>query len=184
MTAKSPAGFTLIELIITTVMFAILAVATTYLFRAVLLAWSSQETRAGVDTNLDRGIEDMARDLRKSQQVQSTANYNEIRYRQGTSNNYIFYLYNASDSYIPPPAFNQSSYQLRRAPLTGGLGGTFTYGSGDVVVNDVVAPPGSTMSLSSNLLTIDLSVKRGDDTVRSRTQIRPRGCGFTDQPAC
>ena len=179
-------GFTLIEMMITLVLFSILMVTTTYLFHAQLLVWSGQEKRAGIGTELDRGIEEMSRDLRKARQVQSTANFHEIRFRQGTSTStyYILYLYNASDSYMPPPAFNQSSYQLRRATLTGGINGTFTYGSGDVIVNDVVPPTTSALSLSSNLLTIDLTVKRGDETIRSRSQIRPRNCSFTGEASC
>ena len=167
-------GFTLVELILSVILFGILAVATFFLFRTVLIAWSSQEERGGIDINLDRGMEEMARDLRKAREVQSTAEYDEVRYRQGTSNYYIFYLYNAADSYVPPPAFNQSSYQLRRATLSGGINGTFTYGSGDIVINDVVPPPTSDLSLASNLLTLDLTVTRGDETIRSRTQARPR----------
>lgn len=179
-------GFTLAELTISVILFAVLALVTTFVFHAILLSWSSQEKRAGIDINLDRGIEEMVRDLRKGRQVQSTTNYHEVRFRQGasTSTYYIFYLYNASDSYVPPPSFNQSSYQLRRAALTGGINGTFTYGSGDVIVNDVVPPPTSALSLSNNLLTIDLTVKREDETIRSRSQIRPRDCGFTGEASC
>lgn len=179
-------GFTLIELMMAVVLFVILTAATAYLFRAVLLLWSGQEKRGGIHTELDRGLEEISRDLRKARQVQSTANYNEIRFNQGTSpvTSSIFYLYNASDSYVPPPAFNQSSYQLRKATLTGDINGTFTYGAGTVMVNDVVPPPTSTLSLSGNLLTVDLSVKRGDETIRTRTQVRPRDCAFTGEAAC
>lgn len=186
MSFRGRSGFTLIELMITLLLFAALAVTTAYLFRAGLLVWAGQEKRAGIQVELDRGIEEMARDLRKSRQVQSTANYNEIRFRQGTATStyYIFYLYHASDSYVPPPAFNQASYQLRRAALTGGLSGTFTYGAGDIIMNNVVPPPTSALSLSGNLLTIDLTVKRSDETIRTKTQIRPRNCGFTGEAAC
>ena len=150
----------------------------------VLITWTGQERRAGIDTELDRGIEEMVRDLRKAKQVQSTANYDEIRFRQGTSSYSIYYLYNASDSYFPPPAFNQSTYQLKKETLSGGINGTFTYGSGQTMVNDVLPPPTSDLSFSSNLVTIDLSAKRGDETIRSRTQVRPRNCGLTGLPAC
>ena len=159
---------------------------TTLILRTILVSGSGQETRAGIGTNLDRGMEEMSRDLRRARQIQSTANYNEIRIRQGTtaSTYSIFYLYNASDSYVPPPAFNQTSYQLRKATLTGGINGTFTYGAGSVIVQDVVAPPTSTLAFAGNLTTIDLTVKRGDETVRSRTQIRPKNCGFSGEASC
>ena len=176
MKVKKPAGFTLIEVIMVSVAFTLLLVTTVYFFRAILLTWSGQEIRAGFNTNLDRGLEDLSRELREAREVQSTAGYDEIRLTQGTSSttSSIYYLYHASDTYGPPPSFNQSSYQLRKATLTGGINGTFTYGAGDVILNDVVPPPTSDLSLSSNLLTLDLTVQRGDETTRSRTQIRPR----------
>ncbi len=167
-------GLTLIELMITIVMFAILAGVTTYVFRAILLSWSSQETRAGIDINLDRGIEEVVRDLREAKAIQSVNN-DEIRftlYESGTDNSYIYYLYNSSDSY--PPGFNQSTYEIRRAALSGDISGTFTYGSGRLIIYDVVSPTTSDLSLSGNIITIDLSITRGDETMRSRTEVRPR----------
>ena len=176
---RSGKGFTLIEVMIAVVLFSILSVSSVFLLRAILVNWSGEEARSGLQINLDRGMEEMERDLRKATQVQSTANYDEIRYaqRQGASstyNYYIFYLYHAADSYVPPPSFSQFSYQLRRATLSGGINGTFTYGSGDIVVNNVIPPSTSDLSLSGNLITIDLTVKRFDETLHSRTQVRPR----------
>jgi len=167
-------GLTLIELMISIVLFIILSVTAVYIFRAILLSWSSQETRTGVNITLDSGIEEMARDLREAREIQSVAGYDEIRFSQDGSNYYIYYLYNASDSYVPPPAFDQPTYELRKATLTGGINGTFTYGSGQIIATDVVAPTTSDLSLSSNIATIDLSVTRGDETIRSRTGVRPR----------
>jgi len=159
---------------ITIVMFAILVSVTLYIFRAVLLSWSSQETRTGIDIGLDRGIEEMVRDLREAKLVQSTPSYDEIRFTSDYSTYYIYYFYNADDSYVPPPAFNQSIYELRKAALTGSINGTFTYGSGQIIMTDVLPPTTSDLSLSGNILTIDLSVTRGDETIRSRTDVRPR----------
>lgn len=164
-------GLTLIELMIVIVMFVILVGAMIYILRAVLLSWSSQETRSGVDISLDRGIEELVRDFRKARQV-SVVNNDEIRFTQDLASYYIYYLYNASDSY--PPSFNQGAYQLRKATLSGGISGTFTYGSGDIKIIDVLPPLTSDLSLSSNIVTIDLSIKRKDETIRSRTQVRPR----------
>ncbi len=164
-------ALTLIELMMTIVMFVILTVVIVYILRAVLLSWSSQETRSGVDISLDRGIEEVVRDLREGRQV-STVNNDEIRFTQDLATCYIYYLYNAGDSY--PSSFTQASYQLKKADLTGGMSGTFTYGSGDIKIIDVLPPSTSDLSLNSNLITIDLSIKRGDETIRSRTQVRPR----------
>ena len=73
-------GLTSIELIIVIVMFVILALVMFSVFRAVLLIWSSQEERAGIDINLDIGIEKIVRDLREAKLVQSAADYDEIRF--------------------------------------------------------------------------------------------------------
>lgn len=164
-------GFTLIELIITLIMLVALVGVTAYIFRAVLLSWSSQETRTGVDISLDRGIEEMVRDLRKARQIQ-TVNNDEIRFTQDQTTYYIYYLYNANNSY--PPSFNQSSYQLRKATLSGGISGTFTYGSGPIIITDVLPPATSDLSISANLITMDLSIKRSDETIRSATKVKPR----------
>lgn len=164
-------GLTLIELMIVSVLFVILTAVVVYILRAVLLSWSAQETRSGIDISLDRGIEEVVRDLRKARQANSVNN-DEIRFTNDLTNYYIYYLYNTGDSY--PPSFSQSSYELRKATLTGGINGTFTYGSGDIKIIDVLPPPTSDLSLSSNLITLDLSIRRADETIRSRTQVRPR----------
>lgn len=163
-------GFTLIELIITILMLVALVGASAFVFRAMLLSWSSQETRSGIDISLDRGIEEMVRDLREARQVQS--NNDEIRFTQDQTTYYIFYLYNANNSY--PPSFNQSSYQLRKATFSGGISGTFTYGSGPIIITEILPPNASDLSISGNIVSIDLSAKRGDETIRSRTQVKPR----------
>ncbi|MFA5275376.1 MAG: prepilin-type N-terminal cleavage/methylation domain-containing protein, partial [Candidatus Omnitrophota bacterium] len=99
-------GLTLIELIITTAMVAILTVAMAYILRVVLLSWPGQEARAGIDIGLNRGIGEMARDLKEARRV-SEGN-DEIRFTQDNSTFYIYYFYNPSDTY--PLGFTQSSY--------------------------------------------------------------------------
>lgn len=163
-------GFTLIELIITMGMLVALVAAIVFIFRVVLLTWSSQATREGVKIKVGSGVEEMVRDLRKSTVIQSSGD--ELRFTQG-ADSYIYYLYNASD--VPyPPAFNQNSYQLIKTQLTGGISGTFTYGSGSIKMTDVLPPPTSDLSLSGNVVTIDLSSRALGETVRSRTEVRPR----------
>jgi hypothetical protein len=153
------------------VVLVILAAAMAYIFRAVLLSWSSQEKRAGIQVNLNRGMEEIARDLRKARQI-SAVNNDEIRFTPDKSSYYIYYLYNLNDPY--PSSFNQGAYELRKAALSGGISGTFTYGSGQIIISGVVAPPASDLSFSASLVTIDLNVSRADETVRLRTQVKSR----------
>lgn len=159
------------ELVIVILMFVILTGVVIFILRAVLLSWSSQETRSGIGISLDRGIEEMAQDLRAAKRV-SVVNSDEVRFTHDLTNYYIYYLYNASDSY--PSSFNQSLYQLKKTVLTGGISGTFIYGLGNIIVSDVLPPPTSDLSYSANVVTFDISIKRIDETIRTRTQIRPR----------
>ena len=163
-------GFTLIELSISVSMFIIIMLVAAYVFRSVLISWSSQETRTGLAIGLDRAVEEMSRDLRKARAVQAVND--EIRFRQGVSSYYIYYFYNPNDSY--PLAFSQVLYQLKKEALSGGIDGNFTYGAGQPILNDVLAPVTSDLSMSGNLTTIDVSVRRHDETIRARTQVRPR----------
>lgn len=163
-------GFTLLELMIVIVMLAILMASSAFIMRAILLSWSAQEARVGVNINLDRGIEETIRDVRGAKAVQSAND--EVRFTLDNGNYSIYYLFNASDTY--PSLFNQNYYQLRKAALTGGINGTFSYGDGNIIITDILPPPTSDISLSSNVTTIDLSVRRGNETIRSRTQVKSR----------
>ncbi|MBL7085434.1 MAG: hypothetical protein ISS43_04935 [Candidatus Omnitrophica bacterium] len=119
--------------------------------------------------------------MREAKAVQSTANYNEIRFtvdEGGSDAYYIYYLYNGSDSYVPPPAFDQDYYELRKATLSGDISGTFTYGSGRIIIQadangGVLPPTTSDLSFDGIITTIDLSVTRWDETIRSRTEVKP-----------
>jgi hypothetical protein len=150
--------------------FVMLALVITYVLRAVLLSWSGQETRAGIDISLDRGVEEIVRDLREARQITSTND--EIRFTQDLSSYYIYYFYNSNDTY--PLTFNQTAYELRKAQLVGNISGNFTYGAGNITVIDVLPPPASDLSVSGNLTTIEISINRKGETIRSRTQVRPR----------
>lgn len=173
---KTKKGLTLIEAMIAVAMLVILTGAITYAFRAVLLSWSSQETRTGINVNLKYDIEDIVRELRGSRQA-GAVNNDEVRFSQDKVTYYVYYLYNPSDGY--PPAFGQSAYQLKKAALTGGLNGTFAYGSGDLIMSDIkprtaFTPARPVISFTDNMVTMDISIARGDETVRSRTAVRPR----------
>ena len=100
-----------------------------------------------------------------------------MRFTAPDNTNRIYYLYNTNDSY--PPSFNQAKYKLIKAGLSGALtNGTFTYGDGAIILTDVSPPPTTDLSFSSNLVTIDLSSVHDNETVRLRTQIKPRNAGL------
>jgi len=168
-------SITLIELMIVIVMLTILTGATAYVYLALSNSWVGQETRAGVHLDIDRGIEEMARNLREATAVQSAAGSNEIRFTKD-GGDYIYYLYNVNDSY--PPAFSEGFYELRKAGLSSMPADlqskTFTYGAGKIAMRDIASPAASSLSVSGNMAVIDLSITRGNETIRSRTQVKVR----------
>ena len=167
---KLTKGFTLLELMITIIMFAALALVSFYVFRVVILTWVSQETRGGVDITLDVGMEKIVRDLREAKAINSSND--QIRFTADNTTYYIYYLYNQNDSY--PPSFNQTSYQLRKTTLSGGINGTFNYGSGPILLYSILPPPASDLSITNNVINIDLSMKRAGETIRAKTEVAAR----------
>lgn len=164
-------GFTLLELIITIGMFFVFTLVTTYLLLAILMSWSGEDQRASVYIPLTRGIEDMSEDLREACAVISASGTNELRIDRANST-FIYYLYNSNDVY--PPRFDQQYYQLKKTSLSGGINGTFTYGNGTIILNDVLSPDTSALSYGNSTAHIDLSIRRKNESVRLRTSIFPR----------
>ena len=163
-------GMSLVETVITTVLVAVLTIATAYVFRAILLSWTAGEGRLGIDINLDRGMFEMVRDLREARAV-SSVNSDELRFTTTDNTYHIYYFYNASDDY--PPDFGQSSYEIRKASLDGSPTAGLV-NSGRVVISDVLPPSTSDLSYSLNIVTIALGVKKGNETITSSIQVRPR----------
>lgn len=166
-------GLTLIELMISTMMVVILAGVVIYVFRAILLSWSGSEARSGINITLYRAVEEMRRDVITAKAVASGTN-DEVRFTAINNTNWIYYLYNSNNFY--PPSFNQQKYELKKTGLSGTnlTNGAFTYGNGATILTDVSPPPTTDLSFSSNLVTLDLSSVRDNETVRLRTQIKPR----------
>jgi predicted membrane protein len=165
-------SLTLIEFIITFLLLSVFMGVIVYMFRTVLVSWAGIEQRTGVDITLDWAVEEVSRDIRRAKAVQSTAGLDELRFTQINNLSYIYYFYNENDSY--PQSFSQDYYQLRKVDLSGGINGNFTYGEGKIVLYDVIPPSVSDLSISQNIVTLDFSVRRYDELVRSRTQIKPR----------
>ncbi len=164
----------MIELMISLVLFGVLMTAVAMSMNPILLAWSSHQDRMELQRQVQDGLEKGLRDLRLANATQDDANH-AIRYtvrESGVNNSYIFYLYNSNNTW--PPAYDQTSYQLRKATLTGGIGGTFTYGSGDLLMRDVKPPTTSDLSVSGSVATLDLTLLRADETFRLLERVKRR----------
>ncbi len=168
-------GFTLLEIILSISLFMILMVGTILFFRTYTISWVDQESRIGSEIVVRRGINEVARDLKDAMSINSITNYNEIRFSEDNTNFFIYYLYNQSDTYLPPPSFKNSTYQLKRTALTGGINGSFVYGEGKIILNDVSPPPATNLSISNNIVNIDLSILNSKGhTINYQTKIKPR----------
>jgi prepilin-type N-terminal cleavage/methylation domain-containing protein len=165
-------GMTLVEMMIASIIVTLLIGSAMTVYIAVLKSWAGQERRVGISIVSDRALSEMSNELRSASEVSTSINNDEIRYTNDGSNYYIYYLYNSSDTY--PPAFTESSYQLKHTALTGTINGTFTYGDGRIIATDVLPPTTTDLSFSGSTITMDMSITRGDETIRSKTKVSPR----------
>jgi prepilin-type N-terminal cleavage/methylation domain-containing protein len=166
-------GFTLTELLIVIVMLAVLFSAVWVSFNTVLETWGTQDARLGLEEDLRHGMDKVLYDLRAAKAI-SVAD-DSIRftlYESGTNNSYIIYLYHSGDSWVP--AYDQDVYELRKTALTGGINGTFTYGDGSLYIKQVKPPTTSDLSVSGNVITLDLTATRYDETVRLLEKLTAR----------
>ncbi len=164
-------GFTIAEALLAAAMIAVIIGALAFMFQAAVGGWSAQGSRMGLGVNLNRALVSMERDLHPAVEVASP-NANEVRFSADKVNYYIYYLYSPSSGY--PPNFTTGVYQIRKTALTGGLAGTFIYGSGDIIARDIEPAPASPISLSGYIVTIDLTAKYGDTSIRQATKVKLR----------
>lgn len=165
-------GLTLVELIITTFILSILVLTVGYTFVIGLRLWDEGYNRSDIRADLSRALELASKQIRQAKSIDElTAGSITFTADLGDGDDtYRIYLYNATDA-EPNPPYTQNTYELRRAKTT------VTYGSGPVLISDVKRPvPPTTKPFSQNgdVITIDLVVERGDQTVAMRTNVRPR----------
>jgi len=169
--AKSERGFTLVEALLATAMVAVVVGALAYMFQVTVAGWATQGGRTGLGVNVGKAVQVIARDLRNAKTAESPFP-GEVRFTADDVTYYSYYLYNAGDSY--PPQFGEPLYQIKKTVLSGGIDGTFTYGSGDIIATGILPPPASTLSCDGSEVIIDIVGERGESTIRSATKVTPR----------
>jgi hypothetical protein len=165
---------TLLELIGILFLVVLVLGTLTYTFLAILRATDEQQSRTESRAGLTLRLEEVVREIRPSKQMRLEGNH-AVRYtlREGNQDkNYILYLFNPNDTF--PPAFNQDSYELRKAELTGGINGTFAYGDGSLFLKNIAPPPASTVSFSSRQITFEYTAKVKSSQIKLRTSVRAR----------
>jgi prepilin-type N-terminal cleavage/methylation domain-containing protein len=164
-------GLTLIEVMISVALMAVIAFVIVFVFRVVLMNWDSAEARADLNINITRGLEETVRDIRGAEAI-IVLNSEEIRFSQNSATHYIYYFYNPNDFY--PSNFDQDLYQLRKTQISGDIDGNFIYGDGKVINTELLPPPDSSLSFNNNIVTIDLHTKRENEFIRYKTSLKVR----------
>ena len=173
-------GITLLEIVFTLTLIFVLVSSVLLVYIVVLRGWHNLGQRTDIHEKLHFSLERMVRDAREATAI-SVANH-ALRFtlrESGSSNSYIYYLYNASDSWVPD--YHETTYELRRASLTeAGAANdisddTFTYGAGDLIVTSLQPPTDDTSITSSgNYAIVRLVGVEGDTTLTVRGNVRPR----------
>jgi len=162
-------AFTIVELLVVMVTLIILMGVVVNLYTVGLDLWSEGYTRSGIRTELAQALELISKNLRQAKSIDALTESSIIFTADLGSGDdtYRIYLYNASDA-EPNPPYSQSSYDLRWVQ------GTVTYGLGANIATNIVQPTNTPFSQSGNVIAIDLTATSGDESVRLRTNIRPR----------
>ncbi|MFH1645962.1 MAG: hypothetical protein ABIB11_06030 [Candidatus Omnitrophota bacterium] len=58
--------------------------------------------------------------------------------------------------------------------MIAGLSGLLTYGDGRLILNNVLPPNDTDMSIDTGVVTLDIGVMRKDEKVRLKTAVMPR----------
>lgn len=167
-------GISLLEVVFSVGMVSLLIVAINLVFLVTFRAWHYVGYEAELREDVGFGLERLIRDVREAKAI-SVSNHalRLTRHEASGDQSYIYYLYNVSDHWIP--TYLQPLYELRRANLTGGLGGSFTYGAGELIVKNLKPPPsGTTISGSGNLAIVSLDAILSGSEWRTRGYVRPR----------
>ena len=162
-------GFTILEVFIATLATAILGVTLGNVFIVGFRAWDGEYNRASLKRELSQSLELIAKSLRQAKNIDSLSE-SSITFTADLGagdQSCRVYLYNSSDA-EPNPPYTQSTYSLRWAE------GTVTYGSGANLSMNISQPTTAPFSQSGNVITIDLTAVKDNQTLRMRTKIRPR----------
>jgi len=175
-------GFTLLETLIVLMLLSVLVGVSGLLFVVSLRAWDAGLIRGGIREDVSYAMEKVVRDLKEMangtlRQYSSIAN--TIEYREflpdGGGDTYAFYLYNSADTSFDS-SYTEDLYNLRKANIT--QGDNPASGEGTLILSDLVSPdataPATDLTVSGKQVTVDVVVQRSDETVRTRTKVRPR----------
>lgn len=162
-------SFSILELLAVILALGILLGVIARVFFAGSEIWNKGYSRSSIRTSLAQAIELISRNLRRATSIDAiTASSITFTADLGNgSGTYRVYLYNAADP-EPNPPYAQDVYDLRWAQ------GTVTYGLGANLATDIAQPTNTPFSQSGNVITIDLTATKDNQSIRMRSKVRLR----------
>ena len=148
-------GLTLVELIMVMAMMTILTATVCFVYNLHFKTWNEVYTRSLIRGHLSQALELMSDRLLQATSI-TAFTQNSITFTAdlgGGSNTYRLYLYNGS---------------LLSAE------GTITDGSGVVLAANILQPSNPSFTMNGKVITINLTVQKGDQQVTMMTSVRPR----------
>ena len=175
-------GVSLFELVIVMIMFAFLLAAGSAALFPAMRVFSSQSDRMVLQRKINDSLEQLCRQALASNTLQNVTTAEGFRFRvleSGVQNSYILYLYNPADLTYDNTYTAGLLYILMRAQISS-IGAAFPsatvpYGSGRVILPNVVPPATSDVSTTTTLANLDLTVRLRDEDIRVVRKIRKRG---------
>jgi type II secretory pathway pseudopilin PulG len=160
---------TLVELIVVIGMMGILTTTVMVVYNFHFKSWNESYTRSRIRGNLAQALELASNQLRQAQTIDAVTQ-SSITFTAnsgGGTSSYRLYLYNADDS-EPNPPYTQSTYSLRFAQ------DSVNYGDGAILSSDIAQPTSPAFSISSKVISINLTALSGEQEIAMRTKVRPR----------
>jgi len=162
-------AFTIIELLIVMLALTIVLGVVTRIYFVGSNLWATGLSRSDVRTELVQSMELMTNSLRRARSIDSLTE-SSITFTADLGsgvNTYRFYLYHASDA-EPNPPYSQNTYDLRWAQEV------VTYGAGANLSRNIVQPTSAAFSQSGDVISIDLTAMKNEQSIRMRSKVRPR----------
>lgn len=182
---KNHRGLTLLEVVFVMALLALIVGTAMFLYVTILKGWDQYGRRTDVRGKIQFALENMVRDARKANAINIPAQTNALCYTvcEGSpcaNTSYLYYLYNASNSWTPAPvSYNQTAYQLRKINLSNCASVTInalTYGTGDLITSEL--NNATTITSSGNVAQINLigTSLNGNlhEDIQVRGYVRPR----------
>ena len=162
-------GFTLLEILVVILTVSIVIVAVGNIYILGLKVWSQSYSHLDVRSELTQAMEAVSKNLRQATSIDSLSE-SSITFTADLgsgSTSCRIYLYNASDP-EPNPPYTQTTYALRWAE------GSVSYGAGANLASDIVQPTSAPFTRGNNLITINLTDAKQDESVNLKSNVRPR----------